>query len=273
MTTYAIRGGEEGARRLDLLARVMAPTTESLLDRAGVAAGMRCLDLGCGGGHVSRSLATRAGAGGAVLGLDMDPVKLGVAQRESEAVGLRNVTFQVADVTALTESAKFDVVYGRFIVSHLTERRDFVARACRALRPTGVLVLEDIDFAGAFCHPANAAYTRSCELYREVIRRRGGDADVGPSLYGLCREAGLDPVEVQVVQPVEAGRDSRKSLMLSTLMNIADAVLAEAIATPDELQQTVADLAAFTEDDASIVACPRIFQVWGRRPSSSGTPV
>jgi hypothetical protein len=48
VTTYAIRGGEEGTRRLDLLSRVVGPTTESFLDAAGIAPGMICLDAGCG---------------------------------------------------------------------------------------------------------------------------------------------------------------------------------------------------------------------------------
>ena len=62
MTTYAIRGGDEGTRRLDLLSRVAGPTTEVFLDAAGIAPGMTCLDAGCGAGHVTRSLAARASA-------------------------------------------------------------------------------------------------------------------------------------------------------------------------------------------------------------------
>jgi cyclopropane fatty-acyl-phospholipid synthase-like methyltransferase len=76
MSGYAIRGGDEGRRRLDLLARTMAPNTEALLARAGLRAGMRCIDLGCGGGHVSRYLAECVGAAGLVIGLDIDDIKL-----------------------------------------------------------------------------------------------------------------------------------------------------------------------------------------------------
>ena len=35
-TRYAIRGGEEGARRLDLLAQVAGPTTEAFLGSTGI---------------------------------------------------------------------------------------------------------------------------------------------------------------------------------------------------------------------------------------------
>ena len=47
---YAIRGGNEGKERLDVLARVLLPTTAQLLDRVGLITGMKCLDVGCGGG-------------------------------------------------------------------------------------------------------------------------------------------------------------------------------------------------------------------------------
>jgi hypothetical protein len=46
VSNYVIRGGEEGKRRLDLLAEIMMPTTEALLTRAGIEPGMRCLDPG-----------------------------------------------------------------------------------------------------------------------------------------------------------------------------------------------------------------------------------
>ena len=54
--TYVIRGGPEGRERLRVLARVMWPTTETLLTRIGIDPGARCLDAGCGGGDVSCSL-------------------------------------------------------------------------------------------------------------------------------------------------------------------------------------------------------------------------
>lgn len=153
MTGYAIRGGEEGKRRLDLLAQIMAPTTDALLGRAGVRPGMRCLDLGCGGGHVSRRLAELVGGAGSVVGLDLDSVKLEAARQECRDAGLRNVEFRPASVTEWAEPSGYDIVYGRFILSHLAARATVVSRMVEALRPGGVLALEDIDFSGAFCHP------------------------------------------------------------------------------------------------------------------------
>jgi ubiquinone/menaquinone biosynthesis C-methylase UbiE len=265
MATYAIRGGAEGARRLDLLAQVMGPMTDALVKSSGVAPGMTCLDIGCGAGHVSRCLAGYVGPSGHVVGLDFDAIKLATARDEAKRADCGNIEFRLADVTSWAEPATYDVVYGRFIVSHLADRAAFVGRLCEALRAPGILMLEDIDFTGAFCYPPNAAFARYCELYTQVISRRGGDANVGPQLYQLCLDAGLQDIQLQVVQPTHGGRGPEKGLTLSTLVNIADAAVVEGLATEEELQQTIAGLTALTEDDRSIVACPRIFQVRGHK--------
>ena len=53
MERYVIRGGREGYARLQVLSRARRADTVELLHRAGLRPGMRCLDLGCGGGDVS----------------------------------------------------------------------------------------------------------------------------------------------------------------------------------------------------------------------------
>ena len=50
MGGYVIRDGRPGYDRLALLARERWPDTQALLKRAGVSPGMRCIDIGCGGG-------------------------------------------------------------------------------------------------------------------------------------------------------------------------------------------------------------------------------
>jgi SAM-dependent methyltransferase len=243
----------------------MGPTSTTLLDQIGVAQGAVCLDLGCGGGHVSRYLAELVGPTGRVLGLDFDEVKLAAARDECDPAVHGNVEFRVANVTQWTESQAYDLVYGRFILSHLSDRALIVRRCAAALRPRGALVLEDIDLAGAFCYPANDAFRRYCDWYCAVIQRRGGDALLGPQLMELCLDAGLEEVELRMIQPVHTGQASGKELTLSTLVNIAESVVAEGLASMGQVEDTVLQLGNFTADPRSIIGFPRIFQVWGRR--------
>jgi ubiquinone/menaquinone biosynthesis C-methylase UbiE len=93
-----IRGGREGYERLQMLARARRSDTLALLDLVGVGPGMRCLDLGCGGGEVTFEIARLTGPDGAVVGIDMDEVKLGLAREAAGERGLPNVetrTFQL----------------------------------------------------------------------------------------------------------------------------------------------------------------------------------
>src|SRR4051794_13737916 len=79
---YAIRGGMEGKKRLDLLAHVLLPTTTELLNRVGLVGGMKCLDVGCGGGHVTILMARIVGPEGRVIGTDTDAEILGLARED-----------------------------------------------------------------------------------------------------------------------------------------------------------------------------------------------
>jgi ubiquinone/menaquinone biosynthesis C-methylase UbiE len=99
---YVIRGGRDGYARLQVLARARRADTVELLRRAGLRPGMRCLDLGCGGGDVSFELASLAGAAGSVVGIDMDEVKLALAQEAATERGFANVEFRAGNVNDWT---------------------------------------------------------------------------------------------------------------------------------------------------------------------------
>src|SRR5215831_20360196 len=106
---YAIRGGEEGKNRLDVLAQVLLPTTAQLLDRAGLIRGMKCLDVGCGGGHVAMLIAGIVGPDGTVVATDTDEVILALAREEAEATNVTNVKFQQLDAGACLWHEEFDL--------------------------------------------------------------------------------------------------------------------------------------------------------------------
>ena len=75
-----------------------------------------------------------------------------------------------------------------------------------------------------------------------------------------------------MVQPVHTGAAPEKELMLSTLTNIADAVVSEGLASAAELEETVRQLRSYTDDPHSLVSRPRVFQVWGRRLAPARVP-
>src|SRR5687767_2328951 len=115
---YVLKGGDQGAARLRVLGRVMWPTTRQLIKRAGLKRGMRCLDVGCGSGEVSLRMARLVGSDGEVVGVDLDQRALELAALRARRHDL-SARFQGADAAQLAEPASFDLVYARFLLSHL----------------------------------------------------------------------------------------------------------------------------------------------------------
>ncbi len=261
---YLIRGGIAGRERLRLLARVFAPTTDALFDRLDIQPGMTVLDAGCGGGDVTLELARRVGPAGHVTGTDIDHVKLDLARAEAVQTGVANVTFKDGDLVAGAADATYDLVYARFLLTHLIDPAAALTRFIRLLRPGGRIVVEDVDFAGQFAFPPSPAFERSITLFTEAAKRRGGDPMIGPRIPSLLRGAGFTRLGVNVVQP--AGLDGEVKLVTPlTIENIADTVLAEGIATQAELDATIAAHYAIADDPEILVSLPRVVQAWGQR--------
>lgn len=261
---YAIRGGSEGKKRLDVLARALLPTSASLLERVGVIKGMKCMDVGCGGGHVTILMANIVGPEGRVIGTDTDSEILALARDDAEAAKITNVEFQQQDACACLWHSQFDVTYARFLLSHLNEPGNCLAAMVAACLPGGTVVIEDTDFAGSFCYPPCTAYERYKELYQELVQRRGGDSNMGPKLPALLRRAGIDDIELNVIQPAHIHGEGKLMAPL-TMARISDALIAEGLASEIEAQQILTELNHVAADSETLISLPRIFQVWGRR--------
>jgi ubiquinone/menaquinone biosynthesis C-methylase UbiE len=261
---YAIRGGEEGKKRLDVLARVLLPTTTQLLDRAGLTRGMTCLDVGCSGGHVAMLIAGIVGAEGCVVGTDRDAEILALAREDAEGAKVTNIRFQQLDASGLAWQEQFNIAYARFLLSHLNEPENCVAAMVEACVPGGTIVIEDTDFAASFCYPICTAYERYTKLYQELVQRRGGDANIGPKLPAMLRRAGIQDIELNVIQPAHIHGEGKLMAPL-TMRRISDALTTEGLATKAEAQQILTELDRVAADCETVISLPRIFQVWGRR--------
>jgi SAM-dependent methyltransferase len=265
-STYVIRGGMEGRERLRVLARVMWPTTSALFARVGIAPAARCLDVGCGGGDVTRELAQIA-SDGLVVGTDLDATTVDLARRETANAGVDNVEFRVDDVLQLpADDQRFDVVYARFLFTHLADPAKALESITACVDPGGVAVVEDIDCSGHFCYPPSLAFARYVDWYIKTAHARGCDPNIGPRLPGLLRDAGLDDIAMNVVQP--AGFSGEVKLIAPITMEmVAESMVAADVASSEEVDQTIDELYTFANTEGTVQSLPRIVQTWGRRAS------
>jgi 2-polyprenyl-6-hydroxyphenyl methylase/3-demethylubiquinone-9 3-methyltransferase len=105
-------------------------------------AGLRLLDIGCGGGLIAEPMA-RLGA--EVVGADPAPDSVEAARAHAERSRLR-IDYRAAsaeDLVATGES--FDVVLALEVVEHVADRDAFLAACAALLRPGGIVVLATIN--------------------------------------------------------------------------------------------------------------------------------
>jgi demethylmenaquinone methyltransferase / 2-methoxy-6-polyprenyl-1,4-benzoquinol methylase len=113
-----------------------------LVARAGVKPGGSALDVASGTGKVAADLHRQAQPGGRVLGVDLSPGMISVAQRRfADRPGL---TYVVGDALALpTEDGVYDAATIAFGMRNLPDYRLGFAEMARSVRPGGrVLCLE-----------------------------------------------------------------------------------------------------------------------------------
>lgn len=107
--------GERWLANLDRLESMIAPIGDALIERAGFASGERVLDIGCGGGATSRTIAGLVGPKGGVLGVDVAPMLVAEAEKRAAKSGVANVSFVCADAAKVSlEGAPYDRLFSRF---------------------------------------------------------------------------------------------------------------------------------------------------------------
>jgi 2-polyprenyl-3-methyl-5-hydroxy-6-metoxy-1,4-benzoquinol methylase len=260
---YVIEGGQAGKARLNVLAQTLEPTTLALFERIGIEQGMDCLDMGSGGGDVTRLLAQQVGRSGRVVGLDFDAEIVRLAEADAQAAGLDQVSFRVTNIYDLRPEPLYDRVYTRFLLTHLPDPLRALRKLAQMLKPGGILIVEDVEMSGRFCYPAFPLFEAGAHLYRMAAQRKGGDPEIGPKLPGLLQAAGLQDVGINLVQPLFL-HGKGKNMMSLTLHRVAEAVLAEGLSSASEFDLLVREIAAFEARPDTLVSLPRIYQVWGR---------
>jgi len=155
--------------------------------------GLRFLDIGCGGGLLSEPVA-RMGAN--VLGADASERNIGIASTHAAQTGVA-VDYRAVTAESLAEAGEtFDVVLNMEVVEHVASPIDYLTACRMLLKPGGLMICSTLN--------RNAKSFMMAIVGAEWVMRwlPKGTHDwakfITPDeLYGLLRQAGLDPVDRQ----------------------------------------------------------------------------
>ena len=142
---YLLAQSEEEMRRLALQAEVLhTQPTRWLFQQAGLSAGMRVLDVGCGAGDGTFLAAEFVGPSGRVIGIDSSPRALDTARLRADRAGLGNVAFIEADLQDYVHPEPFDALVGRAVLMYLPDPAAALRSLLRSVRGGGLVAFREV---------------------------------------------------------------------------------------------------------------------------------
>lgn len=162
------------------------PVRVKFIEQQGSVKGLKCLDVGCGGGILSEALAK---LGAEVVGIDMSDACIQVAQEHAKQQALA-VDYEVSAIENF-KGGMFDRVICLEMLEHVSDPAYVIRECTRLLKPNGLLFLSTI-------HRSLRAYLSAivaAEYVLNLLPRQTHDYDkfIQPSeLAAMVRSAGLE---------------------------------------------------------------------------------
>jgi ubiquinone/menaquinone biosynthesis C-methylase UbiE len=266
---YVMGHDDRERRRLSLQASVINPLSEQLLKRAGVSAGMRVLDIGCGVGELSMIAARLVGRSGRVTGIDIDEGALALAAARAREERLPPIEFLHGSVSAFRTDMSFDAVIGRHILIHMPDPSAVLRLAHSLLHAGGVALFHEYDFSVVHRpFPPAPVCERVFEIFREFFGTMT-HGNIGTRLFHLFTEAGFPSPQCVVESPMDGGADSPfYDWIAESFRSILPRAEAAGVVRPDEVAAVDSLVARLKEEAVSQRGCvigPAMIGCFGRK--------
>jgi SAM-dependent methyltransferase len=255
---YLLDNGQpEAGQRFDALGELFNPSTFRHMLSVGLAPGWSVWEVGAGGASVPRWIAEQTR--GHVLATDIDTSWLD----QSQAV------FEVRKHDVGTDPSPedgFDLVHARLVLVHVLRRVEALTTMINALKPGGWLLLEEADpgLQPLVCPDEygveQALANKLKTAFRLLMADRGVDLSFGRKLPRLLRSAGL--VDVQADSYFPMGGAACDELERATVEQIRERLIAADLATKDEIDQHLSNVATGSLD----LATSPMVSAWARKP-------
>jgi len=267
---YPLGYSEQEARRLADQGAFLEGFTADVLRRAGLAPGMRVLDIGCGVGDVSILAAKMVGQEGSVLGVDRAPSAVETARRRIESLGITNVRFAQSELAAFETDQQFDAIIGRLVLLYVPDPALVLRRLLRYLEAGGIVAFQEYDMQEASQTPPSELFLKTRQWIIDAFVAANAVPNMGTKLYTTFLHAGLPPPDMVATTPVVCGPTTTGyEYLIRVLRSLLPLIEQKRLADVSEID--IDTLAARLRDDAvaneRVAFLPRIVGAWTRLPS------
>ncbi len=260
---YVLGTHDDELLRLGFQHRVWSAQTFALWERAGIGAGQRVLDFGCGPGFSTLDLARLVGPAGHIVAVDISRRFLSYLHAQQHAQALDNIDALQQDVQDLQlEPGSVDAAYARWVLCFLPRPQDALAGVARALRPGGVFAIQDyFNYVAGGLAPRSAIVSRAFQATDASWRARGGDPDIAGRLPGMLMAAGL---EVREIRPIlRAARPGSALWQWPTTFfrNYLPVLVEGGFMTVAEQREFTAEWAQRSADPTTFFSTPPVYEI------------
>jgi SAM-dependent methyltransferase len=266
-STYPLGHSQHELRRLSRQAQAFEPFTRQLFQQAGIAPGMRVLDVGCGGGDVAFLVADLVGPAGEVVGVDRVPSALQWAISRAQFRSVSNTRFLEGDPAGMAFDEPFDAVVGRLVLMYYPDPVDALRKLQNHLCPGGLAVFQEFDLANCRSLPPVPTFDHTVTLIRQTLLATGARVQLGLELHQVYLDAGLPAPTMRMDALVGGGPDfvgyslvadvAQSLLPAMEKFNLATAPQLDLPSLEERLRQEVTASKAIIFSPALIGACSR----------------
>lgn len=222
------------SERLRLLADAFDPGTQRWLSPR-VRQGDRCLVLGPGAQPLVRWLEQAVGTDGRVTPVETHPRCWCQVSSESPQI-------PAAVVEGLTnELGPFDVVHVRFALVHAANKDELLSAVVGAVRPGGLLVVEEPDFGSARAlsgpEKLRQSFNNVQSAMELVFATLGFDHTVGSRIPTLLQQHGFADLALENDAAIVCGLSPLSDVMAMSSTQLATAFVATGFASLNDIER------------------------------------
>lgn len=266
--TYAPGHSEEELKRLSRQAQAFEPFTRQLFQQAGITAGMRVLDVGCGSGDVALLAADLVGPSGEVIGADRATAAVDWATARGQALQVRNVRFLEGDPTEMQFDRQFDAVVGRLVLMYYPDPVDAVRKLVGHVRDGGLVVFQEMDIANCRSLPPAPTFERSIGWIKQALGATGARTEQGLEMYSVFLAAGLPGPSMRMDALIGGGPDYPAYELVAEVVKTLVPVM-EKLQVATATEADISSLAQRMRDEVvaskGVVLSPGLIGAWSQK--------